>query len=59
MDIKKERKLAMLVVNLDNAIHDLVKAHATWFTLHGVTLHEFLDYYKKHGLHNVDLIFCE
>lgn len=56
MNIDKERKLAMWVVTLDNHIHDIFRSYISWLPLFSVTVPEFLEYYKKHGQHNIDKV---
>lgn len=56
MDVDKERKLAMWVVALDNHIHDVIKSYMTWLPMLNLTAPEFVDYYNKHGIHNIDRV---
>lgn len=53
MDITHEQRLAMRVIDLDNTIHDVVKAHLSWLPMFKITVPEFLEYYEKHGIHNI------
>lgn len=54
--IDNERRLATLTMMIDNHIHDSIKAYLTWLPIFKISYPEFVDYYKKHGLHNIEMV---
>lgn len=49
-----EQRLASFTVELDNRIHDVIKAHMTWLSAYKINYPDFVAYYNKHGLHNLN-----
>lgn len=54
--IEKEKRMATLVMHIDNHIYDTFKSSLTWLPILKIPYPDFIDYYKKHGLHNIDIV---
>lgn len=48
----------MYVVRIDNYIHDVFKSYLKSLPMN-VTRQEFIEYYEKHGLHNLNHVVGE
>lgn len=51
LDYDKECRLIGRVIALDNEIGDVIRSYMTCLHSFEISIPEFLDYYKVHGLH--------